>query len=93
MAIKCPVIKNFASKIFCGSLLMLFLSLFYGVAQNVFALGFFASLNSSCTIFTSLRSVKIGCASVKKRINSFVLLSAFTIFSNRWLKKIGCTSA
>ena len=93
MTIESLFIKNFASKIFCRSLLMLFLSLFYGVAQNVFALVFFASLNSSCTIFTSLRSVKIGCASVKKRINSFVLLSAFTIFSNRWLKKIGCTSA
>ena len=65
MTIESLFIKNFASKIFCGSLLMLFLSLFYGVAQNVFALVFFASLNSSCTIFFSLRDKKIGCASVK----------------------------
>ena len=52
MTIESLFIKNFASKIFCGSLLMLFLSLFYGVVQNVFALGFFASLNSSSFVFT-----------------------------------------
>ena len=52
MTIESLFIKNFASKIFCRSLLMLFLSLFYGVAQNVFALVFFASLNSSFFVFT-----------------------------------------
>ncbi len=48
---------------------------------------FSLTLNNSCTNFTSLRSVKLVCASVKKRINSFVLLSAFTNFATRNKRK------
>ena len=39
------------------------------------------SLCSVYTNFSILRMKKLGCASVKKRINSFVLLSAFTNFA------------
>ena len=50
------------------------------------------SLSSAFTNFFSLWYKKLGCASVKKRIKSFVLLSAFTNFFSLCDKKLGCAS-
>ena len=51
------------------------------ISPNEIKILFLFVISSAFTNFTSLRSVKLGCASVKKRLNSFVLLSAFTNFA------------